>query len=92
MTMFRLSVAFPEIEYGTSLSVLCSYENEDEISTARRLAMGTGMVSSKYRGMTDRLLYCDFGHGDKLNDTTPQSVVYNDVSCLLGEMHEVVAV
>ena len=54
--------------------------------------MGTGMVSSKYRSMIDRLLHCDFGHGDKLNDAALQSVVYNDVSCLLGEMYEVVAV
>ena len=61
--MFWLGVAFLEIKYGASLSVFRWHENEDEISTARRLAMGTGMVSSKYRSMTDRLFHCDLGMG-----------------------------
>jgi len=92
MTIFRLGVAFLEIEYGAPLATLREDGDEDDIYTARRLARSTRVIiSAKYRRMIDRLLRCDFGRGSDLEDSELQSAVYSEVSCVLSQMYKAVA-
>jgi hypothetical protein len=87
-TLFRLGVAFLEVEYGRCLDELRRDDDKTLIHTARRLACSTRVIlSDRYRQLIDRCLRCDFGAGTDLNTPRLQAAVYWEVACELKQMY-----
>ena len=95
--LFNLGVMSLEVAYCEtfrSLEQPCDLENGQrnaltEIFAARRLASSLGReMGATYGNIVKKLLECDFGCGDDLNDPKLQAVFHRDVVCALDKLEQ----
>ena len=95
--LFNLGVMLLEVAYCKTLRSLeqpCDLENGErsaltEIFAARRLASSLGReMGATYGNIVKKLLECDFGCGDDLNDSKLQAVFHRDVVCALDKLEQ----
>lgn len=93
--LFSLGVILLEIAYSSTLHSLQQpgdLENgqesrHTEFFAAKRLANSLGReMGGTYRKVVKKLLQCDFGCGDDLNDPKLQALFYRDVVCELERL------
>jgi hypothetical protein len=93
LPLFFLGVALLEIAHWKPLeSKMIPRDQEDQVYTARRLALGRAPLGPEYQKIAQKCLQCNFGFGTKLNSKSLQTAVYNDVVCELEDMIERLAV
>jgi hypothetical protein len=89
LPLFFLGVALLEIAHWTPLeSKMIPRDHDDQVYTARRLALGRAPLGPDYQKIVQKCLQCNFGFGTKLNSKSLQTAVYNDVICELDAMIE----
>lgn len=89
LPLFFLGVALLEIAHWKPLeSKMIPRDQEDQVFTARRLAMGRAPLGPEYQKIAQKCLQCNFGFGTNLNSKSLQTAVYNDVVCELEGMIE----
>ena len=95
--LFSLGVILLEIAYSSTLHSLQQPSDLEhgeesrftEYITAKRLANLLGReMGGSYRKIVKKLLYCDFGCGDDLNDPTLQLSFYRDIVCELERLEQ----
>lgn len=95
--LFSLGVVLLEIAYSSTLHSLqqpSDFEDGQEsryteFFAAKRLANSLGReMGGSYRKIVKKLLQCDFGCGDDLNDPRLQAMFHRDVVCELGRLEE----
>ncbi|KAF2829706.1 hypothetical protein CC86DRAFT_285152 [Ophiobolus disseminans] len=92
LPLFFLGVALLEIAHWKPLeSKMLPRDQEDQVYTARRLALGRAPLGPEYQKIVNKCIQCNFGFGTKLNSSL-QTAVYNDVVCELEGMIERLAI
>ena len=95
--LFNLGVMLLEVAYCAplrSLELPCDLENGErttltEVFAARRLAGSLGReIGGTYGKIVKKLLECDFGCGDDLNDPKLQFGFHTDVVCALERLEQ----
>lgn len=95
--LFSLGVVLLEIAYSSTLDGLqqpSDLQNSQEsrfveFFTAQRLANSLGReMGGSYRKIVKKLLRCDFGCGEDLNDPQLQALFHRDVVCELGRLED----
>ena len=95
--LFNLGIMLIEVAYCETIQNLeqpCDLENGErnsltEIFAARRLASSLGReMGATYGNVVKKLLECDFGCGDDLNDPKLQAVFHSDVVCALDKLEQ----
>lgn len=95
--LFSLGVVLLEIAYSSTLHGLqqpSDLENGQEgryteFFAAKRLADSLGReMGGSYRKIVKKLLQCDFGCGDDLNDPELQALFHRDVVCELERLEQ----
>jgi hypothetical protein len=87
LPLFFLGVALLEIAHWKPLeSKMIPRDQEHQVYTARRLALGRAPLGPEYQKIAQKCLQCNFGFGTKLNSKGLQTAVYNDVVCELKDM------
>ena len=95
--LFGLGVIFIEIAYSDTIQSLqqpCDLENGmenhyTEFFTAKRVVNSIGReMGSSYGTIVKKLLQCDFGCGDDLDNRDLQAVYYSDVVCELDRLEQ----
>lgn len=93
--LFGLGIVLIEIAYSSTLQGLRQPRDLDngqenqytEYHAAKRLASSLGReMGASYGKIVQKLLYCDFGCGDDLNDANLQARLHKDVVCELDEL------
>lgn len=93
--LFGLGVVFIEIANSSTLQGLQQPRDLDggqenqytEFHVAKRLANSLGReMGASYSKIVNKLLFCDFGCGDDLNDGELQARFYTEVVCELDEL------
>lgn len=93
LPLFFLGVALLEIAHWKPLEEkMIARDANDQVYAARRLASGRAPLGPEYQKIAQKCLQCNFGFGTKLNSTSLQAAVYNDVVCELAGMIEKLAV
>lgn len=93
LPLFFLGVALLEIAHWKPLEEkMIPRDQQDQVYTARRLAMGRAPLGPEYQKIAQKCLQCNFGFGTKLSSKSLQTAVYNDVVCELEGMLERLAV
>jgi hypothetical protein len=93
LPLFFLGVALLEIAHWKPLEKkMIPRDQQDQVYTARRLALGRAPLGPEYQKIAQKCLQCNFGFGTKLNNKGLQTAVYNDVVCELEGMIERLAV
>ncbi|RYP42054.1 hypothetical protein DL767_000566 [Monosporascus sp. MG133] len=82
ITLFSLGVVLLQIGRWGKIAT----HDEHDIKMIRRLALEPARLGSKYKELTLRCLYCDFGFGDSLSKPRLQEAVYDNVVCKLSDM------
>ena len=95
--LFGLGVVLLEIAYSATLqslqqpSDLCNGSDNSisEFFTAKRLARSLGReMGMSYSKIVKKLIQCDFGCGDDLNEPDLQAGYYRDVVCELDRLEQ----
>lgn len=95
--LFSLGVVFLEIAHSSHLESLQRPSDLDnnqenrytEFFLARRLAKAADTdMGRNYHSIVERLVECDFGCGNDLNDRRLQIAFYNDVICPLDKLEQ----
>lgn len=93
--LFGLGIVLIEIANSSTLQGLQQSSDLDdgqenqytEYHVAKRLASSLGReMGASYGKIVQKLLYCDFGCGDDLNDPELQARLHKDVVCELDEL------
>ncbi len=95
--LFNLGVMLREVAYCATLGRLeqpCDLDNGQrsaltEIFVARRLPPSLGReMGATYGNIVKKLLECDFGCGDDLNDPKLQAIFHREVVCALDKLEQ----
>lgn len=85
MPLFSLGIALLEIGHWKPLHTFRRAQ-ENDVITARRLAVRQTRLGPKFQDMAQKCLDCDFGSGKDLGKPQLQSAVHGEVVCRLGDM------